>query len=47
MSLEYVLLYGGGAAVGLSAAAAILSVFIFKLKKERLRSQLEKEYGER
>ena len=47
LGLNEILLYCGG---GVSVAAVVgagISFFVFRLKKERLMAQLEKEYGER
>lgn len=39
--------YGGIATAGVSALAAIIFLFIFKMKKIKLNAQLDQEYGKR
>lgn len=46
MDLNEVLLYGGGIAAGIAALAALVLFFMFRIKSERLKAELNKEYGE-
>ena len=47
IDLNELLLYGGGAAAGLAVLIGIIYALVSRLKKERLKNQLDKEYGER
>lgn len=47
MDLNSVLLFGGLAASGSAAVGVLVCALVFRLKKEQLKAELEKEYGER
>lgn len=47
VDLNSILLFGGLATAGLTAVGMLVCVLVFRLKKEQLKAELEKEYGER